>query len=360
MRALRLRRALVPVAILAAALWASAHAGAVSLVPPKPDVFLGVSDGGTTSAFDEFTELSGKHPALLETFLPWGNSLKGPYERWRKTGTRPILHISSAGGTTGEELITPEQIALGYGDEYLLQLNEFFAKTGLPAYVRPLGEPNRCLNVWSAVECDGEQKGGEHTPGWYKQAFRRIATIVRGGQNLEAIDATLAEIGLPPVSSDEGALPQSLPAAPVSIVWSVLPGGSPLVKGNFPGNYWPGRRWVNWVGADFYSEYPVWKDLNRFYLAKQWKGLPIAMTEWAVSGEDDPRFVKRVIAWTVKHPRVRMLVYYDGFGTENPYDLSLYPRTANTLRRKIRRATFLSTAEYNAGLLPPLPPKPKK
>jgi hypothetical protein len=30
------------------------------------------------------------------------------------------------------------------------------------------------------------------------------------------------------------------------------------------------------------------------------------------------------------------------------------------LRRKIRRANFLSYAEYNAGLLPPLPPKPKK
>ena len=37
------------------------------------------------------------------------------------------------------------------------------------------------------------------------------------------------------------------------------------MKGNFPGNYWPGRRWVDWVGTDFYSQYPVWKDLNRFY-----------------------------------------------------------------------------------------------
>lgn len=352
--------AVAVLAILAVALWAPARAAALSLVPPKPDVFLGVSDSGTTAAFDEFTELTGKHPALLETFLPWGKKLDEPFERWRKTGTRPILHISSADGTTGAELITPEQIALGDGDAYLLQLNEFFAKTGLPAYIRPLGEPNRCLNVWSAVECDGAQKGGEHTPGWYKQAFRRIATIVRGGQSLEAIDVTLAEIGLPPVSSAEGTLPESLPAAPVSIVWSTLPGGSPRVKGNFPGNYWPGRRWVDWVGADFYSEYPVWRDLNRFYVAKQWRGMPLAITEWAVSGEDEPRFVKQIVGWTVRHPRVRMLVYYDGFGTENPYDLRLYPRTTNTLRKKIRRPNFLSTAEYNAGDLPPLHPKPKK
>ena len=91
-------------------------------------------------------------------------------------------HISTADDQTLAELITPEQIALGGGDDYLLQLNDFFAKHGLPAYIRPLGEPNRCLNVWSAVNCDGSQKGGEHTTGWYKQAFRRIVAIVRGGQ----------------------------------------------------------------------------------------------------------------------------------------------------------------------------------
>jgi hypothetical protein len=355
--------AAIRAAILAASLLclAAAPAGAVTLVPPKPGVFFGVSDRGTTQDFDEFAALLNKHPALLETFHPWGNSLNEAYERWRETGTRPILHISTQDDQTLAELITPEQIALGYGDDYLLQLNDFFAKHGLPAYIRPLGEPNRCLNAWSAFNCDGTEKGGEHTTGWYKQAFRRIALIVRGGNTLEGIDATLAELGLPPVRRTKGLPPATLPPAPVSIVWSPLPGGSPRVKGNFPGNYWPGARWVDWVGTDFYSEYPVWKDLNRFYAARQWKGKPMSITEWAVSGEDEPRFVKQFIAWVSKHPRVRMLVYYDGFGAgENPYALSLYPRTTNTLRLKIRRPTFLQYAEYNAGTLPPLPPKPPK
>src|SRR6478735_2209956 len=220
-----LRLLLVAVVALTGLL-APAQAGAVSLVPPKPDVFLGVSDRGTTTEFNQFAELTGKHPALLETFHPWGNSLNEAYERWRETRTRPVLHISTADDQTLAELITPEQIALGYGDDYLLQLNDFFASKGLPAYIRPLGEPNRCLNVWSAVECDGAQKGGEHTPGWYKQAFRRIVTIVRGGQSLEGVDATLAELGLPPVHRTKGPPPSTLPAAPVSIVWSALPGGS--------------------------------------------------------------------------------------------------------------------------------------
>src|SRR6476620_5960654 len=356
------RRATRRIAALAVALAAlsAAPAAAITLVPPKPSVFLGVSDRGTTAEFNEFAELTGKHPALLQTFHPWGNSLNEAYDRWRETATRPILAISTADDQTLAELITPQQIALGYGDDYLLQLNQFFAERALPAYIRPLGEPNRCLNAWTAVDCEGNQRGGEHTTGWYRQAFRRISAIVRGGQTLEGLNASLAEIGLPPVSRTKGPPPTELPAAPVSIVWSPLPGGSPRVKGNFPGNYWPGRRWVDWVGTDFYSEYPVWKDLNRFYRGKQWKRMPIAMTEWAVSGEDDPRWGKQVVAWTVKHPRVRMLVYYQGFGPGNPYDLRLYPRTANTLRKKIRRPNFLSTADYNAGLLPPLPPKPRK
>src|SRR5215218_5669086 len=94
-------------------------APAATLVPPKPDVFLGVSDRGTTAEFNEWAALVGKHPALLQTFHPWGNSLNAAYERWRETGTRPILHISTADDQTLAELITPRQIAVGGGDDYL-------------------------------------------------------------------------------------------------------------------------------------------------------------------------------------------------------------------------------------------------
>lgn len=345
---------------LLAGLAAAPRAAALSLVPPRPNVFLGVSDRGTATEFFAFADLVGKRAALLETFHPWGNSLNNAFERWRETQTRPILHIATADDQTLAELITPRQIALGEGDDYLLQVNDFFSRRGLPAYIRPLGEPNRCLNAWSAVDCRGRQRGGDHTPGWYKQAFRRIATIVRGGRSLAEVNATLAEIGLPPVRRTKGPPPDPLPSAPVSVIWSVLPGGAPRVKGNFPGNYWPGERWLDWVGTDFYSRYPDWKDLNRFFAAPHWRRKPVAITEWAVHRADEPRFVKRLIAWTVKRPRVRMLVYYQGFGTGNEYDLALYPRSRNTLRKKIRRANFLPYADYNAGLLEPLPPRPRK
>jgi hypothetical protein len=339
---------------------AAPASAAMSLVPPKPDVLLGASDRGSTEQFNSFAELTGKHPALMQTFLGWGNSVNKAYERWRETQTRPVVAISTQNAQTLEEIITPEQIALGQGDDYLLQLNQFFATHNLPAYIRPLGEPNRCLNAWSGVECDGTLKSGEHSTYWYKEAFRRIAAIVRGGLTTEELNAELAEIGLPGLQRSKGENPVSLPSAPVSIIWSPLPAGSPKVKGNFPGNYWPGSKWVDWVGTDFYAKYPVWEELNHFYNGAQWRNKPIAITEWAMSEEDEPKFVKQLISWVATHKRVQMLTYYQGFGQGNPYELSLYPKTAAMLRKKIRRATFLPYAEYNAGLLPPLQPKEKK
>jgi hypothetical protein len=344
-----------------ALLFAAPGAGAVSLVPPKPDLLLGVSDQGSTESYERFTELTGKHAALLETYFSWGNSFNKAYERWRETQTRPIVHLSTQNAQTLEEIITPEQIARGDGDDYLLQMNQFFASHNLPAYIRPLGEPNRCLNPWSGVECDGTLKGGEYSALWYKEAFRRISAIVRGGLTLGQLNVTLVdELGLPPLNRSKGPPPPSLPVAPVSIIWSPLPAGSPRVKGNFPGNYWPGGRWVDWVGTDFYSKYPVWEDLAHFYEGAQWKNKPVAITEWAVQEKDEPNFVKQLISWIVRHKRVQMLDYYQGFGPGNTYELALYPRSLNQYRQKIRRANFLDYAEYNAGLLPPLPPKEKK
>src|ERR1700744_2228227 len=160
---------------------AAPASAAMSLAPPKPDVLLGVSDRGSTEQFNSFAELTGKHPALMQTFLGWGNSVNKAYERWRETQTRPVVALSTPNAQTLGEIIPPQQIALGYGDDSLLQLNQFFATHNLPAYIRPLGEPNRCLNAWAGVECDGTLKDGEHSSYWYKEAFRRIAAIVRAG-----------------------------------------------------------------------------------------------------------------------------------------------------------------------------------
>ncbi len=330
-----------------------AASGAV-LGPSKGRVFTGVSDDGTVTGFRDFEARVGKHPAVLQTFHPWGNGLDRAFDRWRALGVRPMLHMSTADDDTRAELITPRQIALGLGDDYLLRINEFFDRKKLRAYIRPLGEPNRCLNPYSAVTCDGRQKGGDHRTLWYKRAFRRIAVIVRGGLPTARIDRKLQRLSMPPVNYGGAPRPAALPAAPVSLVWSPLPAGSPKAKGNWPGDYWPGTNFVDWAGTDFYSEYPHWKDLNKFFRGKRWKRKPVALTEFGVAGRDQLTFHRKLFTWIKKRPRVRMTVYYRGFGAgdatpANRYDPMLYPDAIRVLRNRWRDGRYVPFAYAHAG-----------
>ena len=331
-------------------LWVvSPPAGAAVLGPHKGKVFTGVSDTGDLGEFHHFAERTGKHPAVLQTFHPWGNGLNLAYKRWQNAEVRPMLHMSTADDETRAELITPKEIARGSGDQYLLEINAFFAANELRAYIRPLGEPNRCLNPYSAVFCSGEKKGGEHKTIWYKRAFRRIAVIVRGGLAANRTDKKLANLDMPPVKYCELPRPKALPAPPVALIWSPLPAGSPRVKGNWPGNYWPGSNFVDWAGTDFYSNYPHWKDLNKFFKAKKWKKKPFALTEWGVAGADTVKFPRKIFSWMEKRSRVRMYNYYRGFGTiDNPYNPDLYPDATRVLRNKLKNPRYVPYAYGHA------------
>ena len=274
---------------------------------------------------------------------------------------RPILHISTADDQTLAELITPEQIALGYGDDYLLQINDFFATTACPPTSGRSASRTAASTPGPRSTATAPSKAANTPPAGTSRPSAGSPRSCAAARPWQGSTRPWPKSGCRRCNRTKGPTPTALPAAPVSIIWSQLPGGSPRVKGNFPGNYWPGRRWVDWVGTDFYSAVSrLERPQPLLSPASCGSGKPVAITEWAVSGEDEPRFVKQLVAWTVKRPRVRMLVYYNGFGPGNPYDLGLYPRTRNTLRKKIRRANFLPYADYNAGLFPPLPAKTKK
>jgi hypothetical protein len=337
-------------ATFALALGGAAQAEAGLLQPPRGQVFFGVSDTGVSGQFNEFSELVGKHPAVIETFRAWGADLTGSIKRWQSAEARPILHISTADPSDGHELITPRAIAQGYGDEYLIGLNHLFWSRDLRAYVRPLGEPNRCLNVYSSYDCEGNLRPG-HRPYWYREAFRRMYIILHGGGKDAKIDARLATAGLPPLRSLTGNLPPSLPPAPIAVIWSPLPSGSPAIKANRPENFYPGSAYTDWAGTDFYSPYPEWKALTKLY--ERYRGKPFVLTEWGVENSDDPAFVRRLFSWQQRHPRCQMLVYYQDFGSSNPYRIQNFPASLGVLRHQLALPTFPPYAPA-----PPQPPPP--
>ena len=263
---------------------AASAAGAGPLTPPAHRVFFGISDTGNSANFGEFSTAASKHPAVIESFRAWGSDFPRSIRRWQTARARPMLHITTADPRTGAEIITPRQIAEGQGDGYLVRLNKLFWAKRMPAYVRPLGEPNRCLNVYASYDCAGRPRGGDHTPRWYKLAFRRIYILLHGGGKRSTINARLAEAGLPPLQVNVG----GLPAAPIAVIWSPLPAGSPTTPQNRPRHFYPGARYTDWAGTDFYSGYADWKSLTGLY--RRFGGKPFVLTEWAVASRRRTRF----------------------------------------------------------------------
>ncbi len=325
-------------------------AGAGLLEPPGKKVWFGVSDTGDPASFGEFSTAVSKHPALIESFRTWGAEFPDSIRRWQTARARPMIHITTADNNDGHEIITPRAIAHGDGDEYLIRLNRLFFEKKMRAYVRPLGEPNRCLNVYASYDCGGQPRDAAHKPRWYKLAFRRIYVIVHGGGKAEKINERLGEAGLPPLTVDV----RGLPAAPVAIVWSPLPAGSPTVPQNRPRHYYPGSPWVDWVGTDFYASYPEWGALSGLY--NRYAGSkPFALTEWGVENGDDPEFVSRLFAWVQRHPRCKMLVYYQDFGATSSYRIQGHPASLAVLKARLHSPFFPPFAP-DAPHLPPPPP----
>jgi hypothetical protein len=337
-------------AILALGVFASGARASNGLLEPRSNkIWFGISDTGDMADFGQFSNSVDKHPAVIESFRTWGSDFPDSIRRWQTARARPMLHITTADNNDGHELISLQGIAEGGGDEYLVRLNRVFASKHMRAYIRPLGEPNRCLNVYAAYDCGGKLKSASDSPRWYKLAFRRIYVIVHGGGLRRGINLRLREAGLPPLQSSA----RGLAKAPVAVVWSPLPAGSPTVPQNRPRHFYPGNRWVDWTGTDFYAGYPEWSALTHLY--RRYSTKPFAITEWGVESGDDPSFVSRLFTWVEAHPRCKMLVYYQDFGSSSTYRIQNYSQSLSVLTSRLHSGLFPSYAP-DAPRLPPPPP----
>ena len=163
------------------------------------------------------------------------------------------------------------------------------------------------------------------------------------------IDERLAAAGLRPLNSDVGGLPR----APIAVIWSTLPAGSPTVPQNRPKYFYPGDDYVDWVGTDFYSDNQDWKALNGLY--NRYSAKPFAIPEWGVSSGDDPRYVEQADRLGEEPRAGKMLVYYQDFGSASRYRIQNYPASLSVLDRMIHSRRFPHFAPAHPEP-PPLPP----
>jgi hypothetical protein len=352
-------RALV-IAIVATLLLAfAAPASATPYVAPRGKVLVGVTGGRTAGGY---ARAAGKRPAMFQFFVAWGDRFHYAQRRARQARAGLMVHLSTYNGPGTKERITPRDIALGRGDRYLYELGRGLARYRHPVYLRLFSEMNNAANPYSAFDASGRARPA-HSHYWFRQAWRRVYLTVKGGRVL-TINRRLRGLGLPalqylPLQSnirlagiiaraDRGHPPlrrrvraaRRLPRPRVAVQWVPMTAGSPNIQPNRPGRYWPGSRYLDWVGTDFYSRFPNFAGLSRFYNTKRYAGRPFAFGEWGMWGRDDPAFMRRFFDWVAAHPRVRMLAYYQGNRTTSPFRLYRYPRAARVMREELRSARY--------------------
>jgi hypothetical protein len=249
-----------------------------------------------------------------------------------------MLHISTAQGYGAPEQITPQGIAQGHGDGYLLSLSERIAQRGEPVYIRLLPEMNQANNAYCAFNNDGSSRGPSHSTKSFRNAWRRAVIVLRGG-TVAAIDAHLHTLGLPPL---HGAREAALPKAPVAFLWAPQTAGSPDTPANSAEAYYPGDAYVDWVGTDFYSLFPNFSGLQRFY--SEHPGKPFAFGEWALWNGDDTGWVGQLFSFVASHRRVQMALYNQGERANGPFRLSRYPNARREIHRLIASPRFLAYA----------------
>jgi hypothetical protein len=327
------RRALLVAVLLIAVLAAARGANAKTYVAPQGKVMVGVTGGRTV---DGYERAAGKRPAVFQFFVAWGDRFGYAYRRARDARSGLMIHMSTYNGPGTEERTNPRAIALGREDAYLLGLGHDFARYGKPVYFRLFSEMNNAANPYSAYDHDGGPRGAAHSQVWFRQAWRRVAIVIRGGR-VQTVNRRLRRLGLPKLRGRTGG---RLSRPHVALQWVPMTAGSPNIAGNRPSAYWPGRAYVDWIGTDFYSRYPNFAGLSHFYGARLYGSKPFVFGEWAMWGRDDPAFMRRFFDWVRAHPRVKMLAYNQGNTPKSEFRLYRYPRAARVMRNALKSPRY--------------------
>jgi hypothetical protein len=302
---------------------AGAAAGTAPGQPPPGRVLLGVV-GPDPAAFDRLTRHA--HKLHLVFVNGGGSALSETLEADRAEGRITIVTLNGQS--------SPGAFARGSSDALLVATSEAANAVGTPVWIRPVPEMNGHWSEWAAFDRSGRPRGADFSTTQFKQAFRRIALIMRGGP-VGGINSRLRALGMPPL---RGVASTTLTASgKVAMLWNPQGQGSPNIPGNQPSDFWPGPQYVDYVGNDLYEirGRAFWPGMDALYNAFP---KPFVIGEWAPWGYDSPEYVRKMFAWVAAHPRTVGLVYFNkgwsgGGGTfelrTKPRSLAAYRQAAN-------------------------------
>ena len=329
----------------------AAPASGLLLKPRGDNVYFGVSDTGDPGQFGEFTKAVGQHPAVIESFRTWGSDFPDSIKRWQTARARPMLHITTADSHDGHELISPEGSPLAPATSTWFASTSSSGPSTCAAYIRPLGEPNRCLNIYSSYECAGQP------------ARRRPP-------------AALVPARLPPhlrdrprrrqAAEDQRAARRSRPAAaerPTRAAcrkrrWRSSGARCPPARRGSAANLPASTSTPAALGR--LGRHRLLRLLSRMGRAepalRRFRPTSRSRSPSGASKPgDDPSFVPRLFAWVKAPPAGKMLIYYQDFGSSSPYRIQNYPASLGVLRAELRSPPLPAFAN-GAPRSPPPPP----
>jgi hypothetical protein len=292
-------------------------------VEASASVLLGVE--GSKSRFRDQTNQATD---VNLDFISWGVH-KQSYMDNTLAAAKPIPALSF--GTVnkyGNEAITPAALANGKGDQVLIDIAQALDRFGSFAYVRPYAEMNGWWNPYCAYNSTGSYRGAAHSTKNFRMAFRRTYLIVHGG-SVADINAKLVESGMPKLDRTN-----DLPVNAVKVIWNPQGFGSPDLKANSAGAYYPGDNYVDVVANDLYDygHGVEWEANRDLFLAYD---KPYAIGEWGLGpGIDHPDFVQKMANFVSSHNRVKMIIYYRSQNASD-FDLAYKPKSRAAYKRYI-------------------------
>jgi len=283
---------------------------------------------GVSGNAARFQAQTAQRSSVQSVFLGWGQGQTwgSPFAQLLATlGPIPMVHIgTSADARLSREAVSPQGIAEGRGDAYLIALADAVAAYDGRIYVRFLAEMNNPGTLYSPRDRRGRSRGPSHSPAQYVRAFRRAFLILHGGTAAE-LAARLRAVGLPGVSRDVPVNPASL----LTIVWNPVAGIS------LASEFYPGNAYVDMVGNDMYAStrgvasYSANEQLYRRYASK-----PYALPEWGLQGIDDETFVQKICAFLKSRARTKLAAYYEA-RPRSRFDLANKPKSRAVYKKCI-------------------------
>jgi hypothetical protein len=305
--------------------YAVAAAGAAALLAVSAAHAIPMGAYGNTARFDRLT---GQRTESGLVFLGWdqGGSWGSPYSFFLgQLLDRPHIALHTEG--RGRNM-TPSAIALGKGDAHLIGLANAIAEAGKPVIIRPLAEMNNSKNPYCAFTPGGSRRGAAYTTRWYRKAFQRIYVLMHGG-TARAMTARLRALGMPGVRTD---IPVSR-YPNMTVVWNPLAVGVPNVGGNHYRDYFPGLKYVDAYGNNYYNTGGGYAFHRTEELYKAFPTKPFMFPEWGLS-VDDPAYIREFATFIRRHKRVRFASFFNG-PAGGAYDIGTKPRARAAYRRLI-------------------------